>query len=291
MKSIRILHLEDDERDSELIAQTLKSKGIPVSILRVDTESQFLEAIPAFVPDIILSDYFLSGFLGSVALSHVIRIAPAIPFLFVSGKMGEELAVECLKQGAMDYVMKNSLARLPNAIKRALDEARTRAEKKRAVEDLRQSQAQLSTLLESSPDAIWSMDASLRIKAFNPAAVECIRIAGGGQPRSGDRLSQIFPADVLQQWEAWMERVLRGESFRMEQSFSSRGAEVHHEVSLNPIRYGGAIAGAVILSRDITQRKASEREILRQRDELEKANAALRERLGIPGIGAVGAPA
>ena len=271
---IRILHLEDDVNDSTLLIAFLDSEGIAATLLRVDEESGFRAALREFRPDLILSDYHLPRFDGPAALALCMETVPEIPFLFLSGKIGEEAAVDTLKRGAMDFVMKNSLSRLPHAIARARTEAREKLEKRAALEELRESRARLSTLIDNSPDAIWSVDADLRLTAFNTVALENIRVSGGQAPRAGDAIADLFPEDLLQQWTAWFRRALKGERFRMEQAHSEGGQEIHYEVSLNPIKGGDVPTGVVVVSRNITERKRAEREIIAQRDELRRARAA-----------------
>lgn len=121
-RMMRILHLEDNIRDAELIQETLSDKDLNCHITRVDTRHSFLEAIKEGVWDIILADYSLPSFDGLSALDIVVNKYPGLPFIFVTGALGEELAVETLKSGATDYILKPHLDRLPRALTRALRE-------------------------------------------------------------------------------------------------------------------------------------------------------------------------
>ncbi len=132
---LRILHLEDNPHDAEYIHAVLQSDHFPCRILRVEDEEEFVKALQAFKPDVVISDFTLPHFDGLRALQRVREVAPELPFLFVSGSIGEEFAVECLRHGARDYLMKDKLARLPAAVRRALDEARL--EKERALAENR----------------------------------------------------------------------------------------------------------------------------------------------------------
>jgi signal transduction histidine kinase len=138
--------VEDDATDAELIKHALRKDGFMFAVQRVETSEDYIEAIDRETPDVILSDYALPSFDGYTALSIAQKKCPDVPFIFVTGTMGEEVAIETLKNGATDYVLKLRLARLAPAVTRALRESKERAERKRAVEQLRQSHEQLRAL-------------------------------------------------------------------------------------------------------------------------------------------------
>ena len=123
----RILILEDETWDAELAQRLLTSAGLSFSALVVDTMASFVEQLTAFYPDVIISDYSLPGFSGADALRIVQERCPEIPFICWSGVLGDEAAVELIKQGATDYVLKDRPARLPSAVDRALAEVRQRS--------------------------------------------------------------------------------------------------------------------------------------------------------------------
>jgi DNA-binding NtrC family response regulator len=126
-RSARILILEDEAWDAELAQRLLASAGLSLTAVVVDTKVAFVEQLAAFRPDVILSDYHLPDFSGQEALKIAQEHYPHIPFIFWSGVLGDEAAVELIKQGATDYVLKDRPARLPTVILRALDEAEQRA--------------------------------------------------------------------------------------------------------------------------------------------------------------------
>jgi diguanylate cyclase len=128
---IRVLFVEDEATEAALAAQQLKAHGIGYVGQRVDTEEALRAALKEFKPAIILSDYTLPGFSGMSALAIAREFSPEVPFIFVSGTIGEERAIEALRHGAVDYVLKTNLARLGPAVKRALEEASVRAVGKR----------------------------------------------------------------------------------------------------------------------------------------------------------------
>src|SRR6266853_455794 len=138
--------LEDDAADAELTRFTLRKGGLHFSVVRVDSKEEFLNELEQRPPALILSDYSLPGFDGSMALDIARQKCPETPFIFVTGTMGEEVAIETLKNGATDYVLKTRLSRLVPSVHRAMREARGRAERKRAEEQLLESHEQLRAL-------------------------------------------------------------------------------------------------------------------------------------------------
>lgn len=143
---IRILLLEDNITDAELVGHALRRGGIAFSLVHVDTKAEFIAQIEAFRPELILSDFSLPTVDGYTALETAQEKCPDVPFIFVTGTLGEEVAIETLKQGATDYVLKQRLSRLVPSVHRAMREARERSDRKRAQEQLRQSHAQLRAL-------------------------------------------------------------------------------------------------------------------------------------------------
>jgi signal transduction histidine kinase len=147
-KEIHILMLEDDLADAELTQYALREGGIHFSLARVETRDDYVEQLDDSPPGLILSDFSLPGFDGYKALNIARDKCPETPFIFVTGTMGEEVAIETLKSGATDYVLKTRLSRLAPAVHRALREAQGRAERKKAEDQLRESHERLRALSE-----------------------------------------------------------------------------------------------------------------------------------------------
>jgi PAS domain S-box-containing protein len=141
---LRIVSVEDDPQDAELIQDLLETEGIVCEITRVDTQDSLLDLLQQGGVDLILADYSLPSFDGISALKLANKVCPDVPFIFVSGTLGEEVAIEALKIGATDYVLKTRLSRLVPSVQRALREATQKAERNRAEESLRQSEAYLA---------------------------------------------------------------------------------------------------------------------------------------------------
>ena len=147
---LRVLHIEDNALDAELVAQALRKGGFNFSVAVVQTEAEFERQVRLQSPDVVLADYNLPQWKGMEALALLEREGLDIPLIMVSGALGDVTAVECIKQGATDYVLKDGLARLPEAVRRALQEKsllhlRRLAEGNlaRKVEELARSNAEL----------------------------------------------------------------------------------------------------------------------------------------------------
>ncbi|MBV8905583.1 MAG: response regulator, partial [Acidobacteriia bacterium] len=138
---LRILSLEDEPRDAELVQETLELNGITSDVKRVQTEADFIAALEQGSFDLILADYSLPSFDGLSALKIVHERWPLIPFIFVSGTLDEEVAIEALKVGATDYVFKTRLSRIVPSVERALREGLERRDRRRAEEALERSEA------------------------------------------------------------------------------------------------------------------------------------------------------
>src|SRR6202048_3407536 len=131
---LRVLHVEDNQLDAELVAQALRKGGFSVFMVVVQAEAEFERTLPLHRPDVVIADYNLPQWKGMDALEVLRREGLEIPLILVSGALGDVTAVECIKAGATDYVLKDGLARLPEAVRRALREKHLREQHRRAEE-------------------------------------------------------------------------------------------------------------------------------------------------------------
>src|ERR1700676_1135974 len=157
---LRVLHLEDDPRDAELVQETLETGGIVCHVRRVETQADFIESLEQGGFDLILADYTLPSFDGLSALKIAQQDWPHVPLIFVSGTLGEETAIEALKFGATDYVFKTRLSRIAPSVRRALREAEERIDLTRAEEALRRSEAYLAEAEKLSHMGSFGWDVS-----------------------------------------------------------------------------------------------------------------------------------
>ena len=186
---LRILLLEDDPHDAELVCALLEANHFVCDVIRAQTRAEFLAALEDVEIDLILADYKLPSFDGLSALNLAQSARPDLPFIFVSGTLGEEVAIEALKVGATDYVLKTRLSRLVPSVERALREACERTERKKAEEALRRSEMYLAEAQRlshtgsfgwapSSGEIHWSEE-TFRIFECDPATKPTVQVVIG----------------------------------------------------------------------------------------------------------------
>ena len=303
MKSLlRVLHLEDDKNDVELAQAKLEEGGFGCDVTHVETRSDFIAALERDVFDIILADYKLPSFDGISALAIALKKDPLVPFVFVSGSMGEELAIESLKRGATDYVLKQRLSRLVPAVKRALTEAEERNELKKAEEQLRNYQEHLEELveertakLEEANKLLQRKEQEIRLIADNvPAFLAYVdkdgifrfvnrsyeeRYGILRQEIIGRHLRSVIGEHVYESIKGEVDSALSGERVAYEKSIQFRPGETRW-VSVNYIPdadEAGNIRGFYTLGIDTTDRKQAEKELKHLADELARSNADLEQ--------------
>ncbi|MGH7951346.1 MAG: PAS domain S-box protein [Limisphaerales bacterium] len=172
-KRLSILHLEDDPDFAELVRTLLAQDGLDVGIKPVGDREAFVQTLDAETFDLIISDYYLPAFTGLRALEIAKKKCPHTPFILVSGTIGEHAAIDSLKAGATDYVLKQHLERLPSAVRRAMQESEERAKLREAETELRQSEKQYRLLFHGNPNPMWVFDfETLKFLEVNAAAVQ-----------------------------------------------------------------------------------------------------------------------
>ncbi len=212
---LRILHLEDDVRDTELVQAALEAERIPANLTRVETEQDFFSRLNRGSCDLILADYTLPSFDGLSALRIAQQQLPDVPFIFVSGTLGEDVAIEALKTGATDYVLKTRLGRLGPAVTRALGEARERAERKRAEEAVRQSEKQLRDLIETIPAMAFVTRPDGSNEFVSRPWIEHSGLSAEQTAGSGWEVT-LHPDDVEQHLAKWRDSRTTGQPFENE---------------------------------------------------------------------------
>jgi diguanylate cyclase (GGDEF)-like protein len=182
---LQLVMVEDSEADAELVARKLTKAGLDVVIHRVETELDFVQALHGVVPDLILSDFSLPQFDGLRALDIAVEQAPETPFIFVSGTIGEERAIDALRRGATDYVLKTNLSRLPAAVERALRDVSLKAARAKSEQQRRDQEIRLQRLTRTYRMLSSTSSAILRLRNRMELFDEVCRIAAqqGGYDR------------------------------------------------------------------------------------------------------------
>jgi PAS domain S-box-containing protein len=271
---LRILLLEDAPTDAELTEDTLREAGLSFTAQRVDTRETLIRAMEDFKPDIVLADYSLPNFDGGSALKIVRQQYPTVPVVMVTGAMGDDKAVELLKQGAKDYVLKDRLARLGPAVQRALSEERGVRARKAAEKALRESEEKLRAIFEGALDGIVLADAETRQFATgNPAFCRML----GYSPEELILLgvADIHPQQDLPHVIAQFEKILRGEIQLATDIPVKRkdGSMFYADIKGSPVNYGGK-PYLVGIFRDITESKNAQMQLHEQLDELRRWHEA-----------------
>ncbi len=206
-KPLHILILEDSPDDAELAVRQLEEEGFTVEWSRVETEKTFRKGLKR-KPDLILADYVVPSFGGIDALKIKQESAPEIPLIIVSGKIGDEVAVESMKSGAADYVLKDKIFRLGPVVKRELREAEAYRERKKMEEEL----LKLSSAVKQSPSTAVITDINGNIEYVNPNFTESTGYTSkeviGKNPRilkSGETSGQEYKRlwDTITSGKAW----------------------------------------------------------------------------------------
>lgn len=267
-KALRILFVEDSENDVQLAVAELKRHGYEPAFARVATATELSAALQHQSWDVIISDYSMPGFTGSGALKICQESGQDIPFISVSGTLGEESAVAMMRAGAHDYLTKDNLSRLVPAIERELNAAGSRREQKR----MREAAAHLAAIVESSDDAIISKTLDGNVVSWNRAAEQ---IYGYTEDEMiGRPISVLVPLARTPELTDILKRIRRGERIgRFDtQRLRKDGSLVEVSVTISPIKdASGLIIGASAIARDITERQREEEERLRLIDELTQA--------------------
>jgi PAS domain S-box-containing protein len=264
MDRISILILEDDASDFELMKRELRSIGLYSTVEWAHDRETFLSALDKFTPDLILLDYSLPGFDGLSALAFVRQRFPNMPAIIVSGAIGEEVAIETLKAGAIDYVLKQHLSRLGPVIQRALQEAEQLSERKRMEEELKRH----SELLDLAPVLVLDIDG--RITLWNTGAEE---MYGWNAEETIGRISNdLLKTEFPMPLEKIIAELMKSGHWRGELSHTMHDGS-HIIVSSHWILQKdsqGKPVAILEVNNDITDRKRAEEELRRARDELEQ---------------------
>ena len=264
---LRILIVEDVKSDAELVEYELRSAGLKFLSRRVETEEGFLKELSDFLPDIILSDYSLPAFGGLAALKIIRERMPDTPFVFVTGVLDEKLAIELLKEGATDYVLKSRLSRLPIAVLRAIRDARDKKERVQTQAALKQTEHMLrkvATAVEQAAEGVMITDREGRVEYVNPAFT---KISGyGDEDLIGQEYTVLWRVhDDKALYNAVWSTIKAGKVWKGRLELKKKdGAAYTVEETISPIKdRAGAIVSCVFVVREVTEQIRLEEQLRR----------------------------
>ncbi len=258
--ALRLLIVEDNPSDAELILHALRHADYQPSATRVDNEQDFLDQLQ-LAPEIILADFSMPDFDALRTLEIIQERRLDIPFIIVSGTIGEERAVQVMQRGATDFVIKDRLGRLGTAVQQALERRQLREARLKAE----QTVARLAAIVESSSDAIIAKTLDGIVTNWNPAAAKLYGYSAAEM--IGKNISIVNPRgrrelDAIEDVQAILDRLRKGEVIAAFETVRVRkdGRRMEVLLSISPIRDDhGVVIGASAIALDITLRKRTER--------------------------------
>lgn len=256
---LRVLLVEDNAQDAELIQRALAKAGIFCKTQRVETRPALALALAQFAPDVVLADYSLPQFDGRDVVRLVREQFPQVPVIMVTGTLGDEGATELLKMGARDFVLKDRLARLGPAVRRAISEERGIRARKAAENAVRESEMRFRALIEYASDIVGVVAADGTLKYASPA----LRAMGGYEPAEviGLNYLEFMHPEDIQKSLAALKTIAQapGTTVRTESRFRHKDGTWRAVESLSRNLLGvPSINGIVVNLRDVTERKAME---------------------------------
>ena len=260
---MKILHLEDNLADAELVRSLLRQEWPACEIAVRATRADFVASLKTGRYDVILSDFQLPGFDGMEALGLARRIVPDTPFVFLSGTIGEERAIDALRQGASDYVLKERMKRLPVAIQRAVQDSRERKDKLLAEQSLSANEALLRQLIVHTPAAIAMFDTAMRYLYVSQRWRTDFNL--GDQALAGRSHYELFP-HLPEHWKAAHQRALAGATERRDEDriVMPDGSVRWSRWEVQPWRTAdGTVGGIILFTENITERKQLQEQLLR----------------------------
>jgi len=271
MDRISILHIEDNPDDAELVLYEITSAGVEADYTRVDNEQSFLYHLKNSDVDIILADYNLPSYDGVTALKYCNKIYPDIPFILVSGTLGEEIAVQMLKYGANDYILKQSLTRLVPAIIQALEQQSLKIQKLKAEADLKRSEEKYRKIFDNVQDVFYQIDMQGLISEISPSI---FRLAGYRREELIGVSSSVFYYDISERAILLDKISKEGEVWDHEVRFKTKTGHIKY-TSINAHLLFDSMGQHVGIEgslRDIDERKHFEIQLKESKEKAEESD-------------------
>jgi len=273
-KPLAVLIVEDSESDAEIIVRLLNKADYAVVSERVETAEGMRAALAKRTWDVVISDYAMPQFDGSAALTVLQAAGQDLPFIVVSGTIGEETAVAMMRAGAHDYLMKNHLVRLGPVVARELREAVVRREHGRLDEKLRSNQALLQSVIDGTSDAVYVKDLQGRYLLCNKVVGQIVGKSMAELLGKDD--TALFPPDEARQVMAGDCQILASDSVSTYEEFvTTRAGPATFLSTKGPVRDAqGRVIGLFGIARDVTESKRMEMALRARNEELERFNKA-----------------
>lgn len=283
-KPLRLLLIEDSEVDAELLMAEIAAGGFNIRAQRVETAKGTLDALATSPWDLVISDYTLPQFNGLAAVEIVRAHDPDLPIIITSGNIGEDIAVEAMRAGAHDYLMKNNLSRLVPAIERELRESTLRREARQAQTRLEENEARFRAIVSNIPGMVFQLEAGIRGGFEFTYVSEGSRQLLGLSPFELWESSARFFNGLLDHDESGLEQRIRVSSTR-QRSFIWEGRIqcpadnaikwIQARMSPQVVGRGNVVWDGIL--EDVTQRKAVELELLRSQRQLSALSSHLQK--------------
>lgn len=275
---IKVLHVEDNINDFVLLENELKKSIDELFVKRVENEIELNKALKTFLPDIVISDYAMPGFDGMSALKICIEYNPRIPFIILTGSMNEDTAVECMKAGADDYVIKEHIIRITPAVLSSFNVQKLKLEKEKNDKALVESQNRLALALEGTNAGLWDLAVPTKKMYFGSGYLQLLGYAENEIPDNSNVFRRmIIHKDDFETVENLLYQHMIGDSQRYEAEYRllkkdgtylyvlDRGKVVEKDSNGNAIR----ITGTII---DITEKKKIESDLIIAKEKAEEMN-------------------
>jgi len=271
---LKVLYIEDNLPDATLALRHLRREGISAEADVVSTRREFTEKLHSNAYDVILADYRLPDWSGMEALDILRQENRDIPFILVTGALGDDAAVDCIKKGAADYILKDRPATLAFAVRRALDERALRDQRKRDE----RARAYLASIVDSSQDAIIGESLTGIIQSWNRGAESLYGYTAA--ETVGRPITMLAPPEGHEEIRSWLALIKRGERLGPTEAVRLRkeGKRIIVSMTISPvIDPAGHVVSAAAIAHDVTQHKFAEEALARQAEALSQSNAELEQ--------------
>ncbi len=268
-KILRILHLEDTRSDAEIVRREMKKSEILFEWCLASSKLDFQKALIEYHPDVVISDHSLPGFTSVDAFKMVKEAGIDAPFILVTATVSEEFAVSMIKEGIADYLLKDRLQRLPNAVLRAIDKRKSEREKEQHLSEILQHGVNLSAIMENSDVSIYSLDKNFCYVAFNSLLKNTVKEFYGLDIKIGDNACNFlrkFDYEEACAWENIYKEAFSGKLLKFEKEFRISDIRRYTSFTISPIRQNNCIIGLSCFARDITDQKIAEEELLQSEE-------------------------